>query len=68
MAFSQMIMFGILLMIFGKPYFIPCIFIVGMQILGWLLYKFHNMLPIERFKFWLARDYMTEEEDNYVLE
>ena len=62
-AISQLIMFGILIAIFSKSYIYQCIFIVICQLIFLILYKVVDYCPIEIFKKWLAKDFITEEEE-----
>ena len=68
MAFSQVIMFGIFVLIFGSRYQIQCIVIVALQIICWFVYKISKFLPFDRFKQWLAQGFYTEEQEKEILE
>lgn len=63
-GFSQVIMFGILIVIFGQEYIIACIFIVVLQLFALVLSKLIDFLPMDRFKAWLASDFMSEQEED----
>ena len=56
-------MFGILIVIFGKEYIPACIFIVILQLLALVISKLIDFLPMDKFKAWLASDFMSEDEE-----
>ena len=56
-------MFGILIAMFGRSYSYQCFFITFMQILFLTFYKLFDYLPIDILKRWLAKDFMTEQEE-----
>ena len=63
MAFSQFIMYGLLVAIFGPQYKIVTMFIAGLQILLLLLYRCVSLCPktYAKIKKWLGEGYMTED-------
>jgi len=61
-------MFGILILMFSNKYLKACIFIVVLQLLFLVLFQIIQYLPVELFKKWLASDYMSEEDEEKMVE
>lgn len=65
---SQLIMFGILILMFSNKYLKACIFIVILQLLFLIMFQITQYLPVDKFKTWLASDYMSEEDEEKMVD
>ena len=66
-TFSQVIMFGILIAMFGNKYLKACVFIVILQLVFLFIFKIVDYLPINQVKEFLAKDYMDEEDEKQMM-
>jgi hypothetical protein len=62
-VFSQTIMFYILNNVFNQRYWATCIFIVALQLFFLILKPLLAYLPVESIKVWMAKDYLTQEDE-----
>lgn len=53
---------------FSNKYLKACVFIVALQIMFLFLYQIVHYLPVDTFKKYLASDFMSEEEEEKMVE
>ena len=68
MWFSEIIMFGILIAVFGQKYIFMCIIFMGIQITFFIIKTLGQYVKIDKFKKWLASNYATIEEEREFLD
>ena len=67
MWFSEIIMFGIFMAVFGKKYSFMCLVIVLFQIGLYIFKLFGDICKTDKFKKWLASNYASVEEEAEFL-